>query len=82
MRTEISRDDTDPYQHADMEPFPVYLMHDQPMCCPICGQRTNWIGEEPQLHECICGYRFLLYEDEDLGLVELDDGWIFEIKLI
>ncbi len=59
-----------------MQSLPAYLMHDQPMCCPICGSRIEWIGEEPQLHQCACGYQFWLYEDEDSGLVELVDGWV------
>lgn len=65
-----------------MESLPAYLMHDQPMCCPICGLRTDWVGEEPQLHQCACGYRFFLYEDEDFGFVELEDGWIAECDFL
>ena len=64
-----------------MEPLPAYLMHDQPMCCPRCGQRTEWSGEEPQLHDCNCGYQFLVYEDEDFGFVELDASWIQDVDL-
>jgi hypothetical protein len=65
-----------------MEELPAYLMHDQPMCCPRCGSRTEWVGEEPQLHQCVCGYRFFLYEDEDFGFVELEDGWIAEFEFL
>ena len=64
-----------------MESLPAYLMHDQPMCCPVCGQRTYGVGEEPQLQQCTCGYQFLLYEDEDFGFIELDDGWVEDCEL-
>ena len=56
----------------------TYLMHDQPTMCPICGRRTSWIGENPQLHTCHCGYQFFVEEDEDFGYVEIGDRWIPE----
>ena len=59
-----------------MEDLPAYLMHDQPTTCPICARRTEWIGEEPQRHTCVCGYQFLVYEDEDFGFVETERGWV------
>jgi len=58
--------------------LPIYLMHDQPTTCPVCGRRTRWVGERPQLHACGCGYRFLVEEDEDFGFVENVDGWVSE----
>ncbi len=57
-------------------------MHDQPMCCPKCGRRTEWIGEAPQLHRCNCGFQFLLYQDDDFGFVELETGWVETSKLL
>jgi len=45
--------------------LPIYLMHDQPTTCPLCSRRTEWIGEQPQVHACDCGYRFLVEEDEE-----------------
>ena len=56
--------------------LPTYLMNDQPTTCPICGKRTEWVKEDPQLHVCRCGYRFLVEEDEDFGLVETENGWV------
>lgn len=50
--------------------LPIYLMHDQPTTCPMCGKRTEWEGEEPQLHMCLCGYVFLVEEDEDFVWIE------------
>lgn len=64
-----------------MEELPAYLMHDQPMCCPHCGSRTQWVGEEPQLHGCACGYKFFLFEDEDFGFIEQEEGWVSEAEL-
>lgn len=61
--------------------LPIYLMHDQPTTCPLCGRRTNWIGEQPQLHACGCGYRFLVDEDEDFEQVEMEDGWVPELSI-
>jgi hypothetical protein len=61
-----------------MNSLPIYLMHDQPTTCPLCGCRTEWIGENPQLHTCDCGHQFLVEDDEDAGLVEADDCWILE----
>jgi hypothetical protein len=67
---------------AGMEDLPAYLMHDQPTTCPECGRRTEWFGEDPQIHLCICGYHFLVYEDEDFGLVETEHGWIPELEAL
>jgi hypothetical protein len=47
----------------------------------MCGSRTLWIGEGFQLHTCTCGYQFFVEEDEDLGFVELEDGWIPESEI-
>jgi hypothetical protein len=44
--------------------FPVYLMHDQPTTYPVCGRRTEWFGERPQIHACGCGFQFLIEEIE------------------
>ena len=65
-----------------MEDLPAYLMHDQPTTCPDCGRRTEWFGEEPQIHLCVCGYHFLVYEDEDFGLVETEHGWVPELEAL
>lgn len=67
---------------AHVKLLPSLLMHDQPMCCPKCGQRTEWFGEEPQHHSCACGYHFLVYEDEDFGFIEEGDGWVSETDLV
>jgi hypothetical protein len=51
-----------------------YLMHDQPTTCPICGARTDWIGDflhtlqKMIVHECLdnrCKYIFLEIEDKE-----------------
>lgn len=63
------------YSEPKME-LPIYLMHDQPTTCPMCGKRTHWTGEDSQLHNCQCGYLFLVEEDEDFGLVETEHGWV------
>lgn len=65
-----------------MDLLPAYLMHDQPTTCPNCGQRTEWIGEEPQHHSCACGYQFLVFEDEDVGFIEEENGWVRETDLM
>jgi hypothetical protein len=65
-----------------MEDLPAYLMHDQPTTCPECGRRTEWVGEDPQIHLCVCGYHFLVYEDEDFGLVETEHGWVSELEAL
>ena len=67
--------------HPRMECLPVYLMHDQPTTCPNCGGRTEWVGEEPQHHSCACGFQFLIFEDQDFGLVEEESGWIKDSDL-
>lgn len=56
--------------------LPIYLMSDQPTTCPMCGRRTHWVGENPQRHDCQCGYVFLVEEDEDFGLAETGQGWV------
>lgn len=66
----------------NMEDLPAYLMHDQPTTCPDCGRRTEWFGEDPQIHLCVCGYHFLVYEDEDFGLVETEHGWGPELEVL
>lgn len=54
------------HQPMPVDPqLPIYFMHDQPTTCPMCGRRTEWLGEQPQLHDCPCGYQFLL-EDGDV----------------
>jgi len=54
--------------------FVFHLMHDQPTTCPICGARTDWIGDfyhtnrKMIVHECLaneCKYRFLEVDDEE-----------------
>lgn len=65
-----------------MDDLPAYLMHDQPTTCPDCGRRTEWFGEEPQIHLCVCGYHFLVYEDEDFGFVETEQGWVPELEAL
>ena len=49
-------------------------MHDQPTTCPICGARTDWIGDflhtlqKMIVHECLdnrCKYIFLEIEDKE-----------------
>jgi len=62
--------------------LPIYFMHDQPTSCRMCGRRTQWTGEQPQLHACNCGYRFLVEEDEDFGHVEMEDGWVPEQHIL
>lgn len=52
--------------------LPTYFMHDQPTTCPMCGARTEWIGEDPQFHECRCGYQFFVEEEVDPRLPALD----------
>ncbi|MCU0320988.1 MAG: hypothetical protein MUE72_01155 [Chitinophagaceae bacterium] len=50
----------------------IYLSHDQPTTCKICGTRTNWLADFSHtkakliVHECLdkkCG--FLFYEEDD-----------------
>lgn len=54
----------------------IYLKNDdQPVTCPMCGARTDWIdiatetGAINELHTCIyCSYEFHLeWCDEDLS---------------
>lgn len=49
-----------------MDTLPIYFMNDQPTTCPKCGCRTEWTGENPQFHICICGFSFLV-EDEPVA---------------
>jgi hypothetical protein len=45
----------------------IYLMGDQPACCPKCGTRSEFIelGVGRQLHACLgCSYVFILEEEE------------------
>lgn len=51
-----------------------YLLGDQPMTCPNCGARTEWVDLDPrpygeklvQQHTCRnCGKVFLACDDED-----------------
>lgn len=60
----------------------IYLMSDQPTTCPMCSHPTSWVGENPQLHTCTCGFEFCAEEDEDLGLVEVDGKWIPEKEAV
>jgi hypothetical protein len=57
-------------------------MHDQPTTCLDCGRRTEWFGEEPQIHLCVCGYHFLVYEDEDFDFVETEHGLVPELEAL
>jgi hypothetical protein len=37
----------------------IFLSNDQPVTCPYCGQRTNWLADfshtnaKTSIHECI-----------------------------
>lgn len=45
---------------------PIYLLGDQPMCCPVCGTRTTFevLPDETQVHDCSnCDYTFIAMED-------------------
>lgn len=58
----------------------IYLMNDQPTICPMSVHRTSWVGENPQLHNFICSSKFCVEEDDDFGVVEVDDKWTPETE--
>ena len=67
--------------NGNVEPLDVYLMGDEPQCCPKCGKRTEFedIPQEDnsivQRHNCTdnnCRYEFIVEEEDEKDKTMVD----------
>ncbi|MEP6466147.1 MAG: hypothetical protein ABJB05_07560 [Parafilimonas sp.] len=54
----------------------IFIISDQPVTCPYCGRRTNWLADfshtnsKTSIHECINHepeYLFIMEDEEMFG---------------